>query len=491
MICKNCGNKLPINANFCGKCGTKIIIERKCAQCGELLALGDKFCIKCGTKYSDVMPSQQSTAKGTSITSISAHASQTLSKSRIARRSDLFMLGKKCRNFDCALITYGNRCNDFAFYDGYLYRADTDAVYTSIIKIHQKTLKTESIAEFHEDYGNICGVNSTGIFLSKLGNREEKTGINYMNITCVGFDGNVIGIIKTESEGMDEEGYDINYIKWSFIIDNNLYIAYGLGVKRVDIKSGNVDIIYKVEGRREERMFHIDKVAADSDHVYFNMVADEHQNIEYNGHTYRLLEPHNEYWYCYNIITGKIQCISSSKRDLRDLFESPADICNEIYDEDEGDWVYNQVFMNDPDFLNIKAVDIEKGIVWTLGNDNMLTAREIKSKLVCQNSKWKYNNSNAGIIYFDGELMLEALNYYTITSYDKNGNQQGIVGFGNKYFYDNRGHGVCENIVVEGEYVYGDFDANNKLLRFDINKMYIIEPAPEAYVKKVIAAPNN
>lgn len=477
MICKSCSNILPNGAKFCGKCGTKTIIERKCSECGTLLAQDDIFCMECGVKYADDASSQQAEAKAGQTT-------QAFSESRIARRSDLLMLGKNCRQFDLPLVSYGKRCNDFAFYDGHLYRADKDEVHTTIIKIHQKTLRTEYIAEFDEDYGNICGVNSTGIFLARFGDRDKKTGIYYMNITCVGFDGTLLGKIKTEAEGTNEEGYDINYIKWSIIIDNNLYITDGSGVKMIDIKSGGVDTIYKVEDKREEKILQIGKVTADADYVYFNMIANGRPEIEYNGNTYRLWTNNYEYWYCYNIRTRKIQCISSSKRDLRNLFESPADLCDEIYDLDEGCWVDNPRFIKDPDFFDIKAVNVVKGIMWVLDNDEMLIAREIKSKSLCPNLKWRYNiNSYASLIYFNGELMLEVPNYHTIIAYDKNGNQQGIVGMGDKYFYDNCGHGGCENIVVEGEYVYGDFDAHDKLLRFNINKMNIIEPAPEADIK--------
>lgn len=43
--------------------------------------------------------------------------------------------------------------------------------------------------------------------------------------------------------------YDINYIKWSIIIDNNLYLTDGAGVKSIDIVSGCVDTIYRVKGK--------------------------------------------------------------------------------------------------------------------------------------------------------------------------------------------------------------------------------------------------
>jgi hypothetical protein len=54
MYCTNCNNKLPDGAKFCGKCGTKVVVQRYCAQCGTLLAIDDIFCTECGTKFGEV-----------------------------------------------------------------------------------------------------------------------------------------------------------------------------------------------------------------------------------------------------------------------------------------------------------------------------------------------------------------------------------------------------------------------------------------------------
>ena len=48
MICTNCGAHLMETDQFCPKCGTKAIKDRRCPDCGALLRDGAKFCPKCG-----------------------------------------------------------------------------------------------------------------------------------------------------------------------------------------------------------------------------------------------------------------------------------------------------------------------------------------------------------------------------------------------------------------------------------------------------------
>ena len=48
MICTNCGAHLMETDQFCPKCGTKAIKDRRCSGCGGLLRDGAKFCPKCG-----------------------------------------------------------------------------------------------------------------------------------------------------------------------------------------------------------------------------------------------------------------------------------------------------------------------------------------------------------------------------------------------------------------------------------------------------------
>ncbi len=48
MLCTNCGARLQEADQFCPKCGTKAIKDRRCPDCGALLREGVKFCPKCG-----------------------------------------------------------------------------------------------------------------------------------------------------------------------------------------------------------------------------------------------------------------------------------------------------------------------------------------------------------------------------------------------------------------------------------------------------------
>lgn len=56
MKCRNCGNEVTPQKNFCGKCGTKVEVAPpepvkqilKCASCGENLEDGESFCTNCG-----------------------------------------------------------------------------------------------------------------------------------------------------------------------------------------------------------------------------------------------------------------------------------------------------------------------------------------------------------------------------------------------------------------------------------------------------------
>lgn len=46
--CTRCGDLLEKGDAFCGKCGTRVILERTCENCGEKARPKDKFCRKCG-----------------------------------------------------------------------------------------------------------------------------------------------------------------------------------------------------------------------------------------------------------------------------------------------------------------------------------------------------------------------------------------------------------------------------------------------------------
>ena len=50
LFCEYCGKGLKENANFCSKCGKKVIKKVFCTGCGLELILDDddKFCFNCG-----------------------------------------------------------------------------------------------------------------------------------------------------------------------------------------------------------------------------------------------------------------------------------------------------------------------------------------------------------------------------------------------------------------------------------------------------------
>ena len=63
MKCRVCGKELKAGAKFCGKCGTKVEIQKtdrllessnKCRVCGNELRHGAKFCPKCGTNVEKI-----------------------------------------------------------------------------------------------------------------------------------------------------------------------------------------------------------------------------------------------------------------------------------------------------------------------------------------------------------------------------------------------------------------------------------------------------
>ena len=59
--CTGCNEQLKPDAKFCGKCGTKVVIQVKCVSCNALLGDGDAFCTECGTpqgKVPEVKPAE-------------------------------------------------------------------------------------------------------------------------------------------------------------------------------------------------------------------------------------------------------------------------------------------------------------------------------------------------------------------------------------------------------------------------------------------------
>lgn len=48
MLCTNCGARLMDTDQFCPKCGTRAIKDKRCPDCGAVLRDGTRFCHKCG-----------------------------------------------------------------------------------------------------------------------------------------------------------------------------------------------------------------------------------------------------------------------------------------------------------------------------------------------------------------------------------------------------------------------------------------------------------
>lgn len=48
--CKSCGAMLEPGDSFCGRCGSKVELERVCGNCGSRARPADSFCRKCGSK---------------------------------------------------------------------------------------------------------------------------------------------------------------------------------------------------------------------------------------------------------------------------------------------------------------------------------------------------------------------------------------------------------------------------------------------------------
>ncbi len=56
MSCPACGSEVPADANFCGKCGSRL--ARVCTSCGAESPLDHNFCGRCGTPLTSELPSR-------------------------------------------------------------------------------------------------------------------------------------------------------------------------------------------------------------------------------------------------------------------------------------------------------------------------------------------------------------------------------------------------------------------------------------------------
>ena len=50
VFCVSCGAENSSDAEYCSKCGAKLVKAKTCTECGNKLTEGDVFCSKCGKK---------------------------------------------------------------------------------------------------------------------------------------------------------------------------------------------------------------------------------------------------------------------------------------------------------------------------------------------------------------------------------------------------------------------------------------------------------
>jgi len=48
MYCRNCGNQVPDQSEFCSTCGQRVNVGTRCPNCGEETLQGAQVCVKCG-----------------------------------------------------------------------------------------------------------------------------------------------------------------------------------------------------------------------------------------------------------------------------------------------------------------------------------------------------------------------------------------------------------------------------------------------------------
>ncbi len=77
MICVNCKSPLRPGAKFCGKCGEKVVVERRCSNCNNLLEADEIFCTECGTRYDDDSNAGMQVQKTTQAQKATNEASQS------------------------------------------------------------------------------------------------------------------------------------------------------------------------------------------------------------------------------------------------------------------------------------------------------------------------------------------------------------------------------------------------------------------------------
>jgi len=62
MYCRNCGNQVPDQAEFCSSCGQRVNVGTRCPNCGAETLQGAQVCVKCGAPLAGGAQKDLSTA---------------------------------------------------------------------------------------------------------------------------------------------------------------------------------------------------------------------------------------------------------------------------------------------------------------------------------------------------------------------------------------------------------------------------------------------
>lgn len=62
MYCRNCGNQVPEQAEYCSSCGQRVNVGTRCPNCGSETLQGAQVCVKCGAALGSTNQKDLSTA---------------------------------------------------------------------------------------------------------------------------------------------------------------------------------------------------------------------------------------------------------------------------------------------------------------------------------------------------------------------------------------------------------------------------------------------
>jgi TM2 domain-containing membrane protein YozV/ribosomal protein L40E len=62
MFCRNCGNQVPDQAEYCSSCGQRVNVGTRCPNCGAETLQGAQVCMKCGATLASGLQKDLSTA---------------------------------------------------------------------------------------------------------------------------------------------------------------------------------------------------------------------------------------------------------------------------------------------------------------------------------------------------------------------------------------------------------------------------------------------